>query len=434
MAALVPVLVAGLAVFGGYTYGPAIKQTATVLGVSRTVNNTPVEHGGDIVYVGDTIHCEDIHHHEPSGLLFTACEDDTETRKAWFPPLGTFEDPVKASKSTGSIHIIDPKDMTTKRLRFENFDSTFITHGIDVISDPEKADAVYVFAVNHVPHADYLATKAGGQGDQKVLDKAQSRIEIFHHILGSSTIRHVRSVQHPLVKTPNDIFIKDPHSFYVTNDHFYREGTMRLIEDLWPGASWTDTIHVTIDKLSALKPTDGVTAQVAYEGMRNNNGLGHYKPGYVLIDDCSGAAMHIGKLSSDPKNVTIDIEDSVHFDSYIDNPSYFNDPYKSETQDASGFILPGLIRPIDIVKQIGDPTSNIGSIVWYAKPIANCDKAKAECWEKRALFEDDGTRIRSAAGAVLVAIDPAKENNKKKAWLFVTGFYSSAVVAVKVDL
>lgn len=108
MAALVPALVAGLAVFGGYTYGPLIKRTSTVIGWSRTINNTPVA-AGDITFIGDTVHCEDIHHHVPSGLLFTACEDDAESRKAWFPPLGTMNDPAKANQFVGSIHIIDPK-------------------------------------------------------------------------------------------------------------------------------------------------------------------------------------------------------------------------------------------------------------------------------------------------------------------------------------
>ncbi|KAL0943177.1 serum paraoxonase arylesterase family protein [Colletotrichum truncatum] len=436
MAALMPAIVAGLAIFGGYNYGPSVKRAATVVGVARTIKNTPIDLSTDLTFIGDTVHCEDIHRHEPSGLLFTACEDDPETRKVWFPPLGLLNDPVKASKSRGSIHVINPVDMTEKRLRFENFDSSFVTHGIDVVTDPERPEAVYVFAVNHVPHPEYVAAKVGGgQGDQKITQKAQSQIEIFHHVLGSSTVRHVRSVQHPLIKTPNDIYIKDPHSFYVTNDHYYREGPMRHVEDLWPGTSWTDTIHVRIGKLSVLKPTDEITAEVAYKGLRNNNGLGHYKPGKILIDDCSKGTMHIGQLSQDPKNASISIEDSVELDSFIDNPSYFEDPYRSETQDASGFILPGLARAVDIPKQIGDPSADIASIVWYVKPIKNCKSTnKADCWEKRVLFEDDGRRVRSAAGAVLVAIDPAKENSKRKAWLFVTGFVSSSVAAIKVDL
>ncbi|KAF6824805.1 serum paraoxonase arylesterase family protein [Colletotrichum plurivorum] len=432
MAALVPALVAGLAIFGGYTYGPSIKRTSTVIGWSRTINNTQVA-AGDITFIGDTVHCEDIHHHVPSGLLFTACEDDPEARKHWFPPLGTMNDPVRAKEFQGSIHIIDPKDMTTKRLKFENFETTFITHGIDVITDPENPEAVYVFAVNHVPHPDFVASRLAHQSDDKVTHKAQSQIEIFHHVLGSPTARHVRSVRHPLIKTPNDIYASDPRTFYVTNDHGYREGFFRLLEDLWPGATWTDTIQIRIDDLSA-GPTESFVANVAHSGMRNNNGLGHYGD-KILIDDCSAGIMHIGQLPSSPENSSIKILDSIYFDSPIDNPSWFEDPYRSETYDASGFVLPGLANVIELGKNIADPSSNLSSIVWYAKPIPNCKSSeKGACWEKRALFEDDGRRISSAAGAVLVAIDPAKENGQRKAWLFIGGFWGKSIVAVKVDL
>ncbi|KAI3541730.1 serum paraoxonase/arylesterase [Colletotrichum abscissum] len=431
MAALVPVLVAGLAIFGGFNYAPTVKRSIALAGIGREKLNTPVAQAGDLIYIDDTIHCEDIHYHEPSGLLFTACEDNEENRAKWFPGLGNLNDPLVGSKQKGSIHVIDPKDMTQKRLKFENFDSTYVTHGIDVITDPKRADAVYIFAVNHVPHPDYLATKIGSQDSQQVTQKSQSRVEIFHHILGSSTAKHLRTVIHPLIKTPNDIFIKDPYSFYVTNDHYYADGVGRHVEDIWPGTTWTDTIYVHIEEISSLVATEGIKAEVALSGIRNNNGLGHSrKTGEILVVNCAGGEMLIGELSSDPKNTTINIIESVQVDSYIDNPSYFDDPYKTDVFDASGFVLPGLTRPVDIPKQVHNTTSDIGSIVWYAKPAAGSNGG----YEKRLVFEDDGTRARSAAAAVLVAIDPAQEKGERKAWLFVTGFMAGSVVAVKIDL
>ncbi|GKT52115.1 SET domain-containing protein 3 [Colletotrichum spaethianum] len=431
MAALMSVLVAGLAIFGGYTYGPVAKRMATLIGFGREAVNTPVLHGGDFIAIEDTVHCEDIHHHVPSGFLFTACEDDETTRALWFPGLGHLDDPVKGSKQKGSIHVIDPKDMTQKRLRFENFDSTFVTHGIDVISDPQKPEAVYIFAISHVPHPEYLATKIGGQDKQKVVQKSLSRVEIFHHILGSSTVKHVRTVIHPLIKNPNDIVAEDPYSFYVTNDHYNSEGIGRLIEDLLPITSWTTTIHVRVEEMSALLPTDGIKAAVALSGLRNNNGLGHgRKPGEIIVDNCAAGEIHLGQPSSDPKNTSISFTETIKVDSYIDNPSWFEDPYRSEIVDASGFVLAGVSRPIEVLKRAKEAKPQIGSIVWYVKPNAGVTGG----YEKRVLFEDDGTRISSAATAVLVAIDPSQEKGKRKAWLFITGFLSSSVVAVKVDL
>ncbi|KAK2015048.1 serum paraoxonase/arylesterase [Colletotrichum eremochloae] len=429
MAALMSILVGGLAIFGGYTYLDAAKRTVTLAGIGREVVNTPVLHAEDFVVIKDTIHCEDIHHHVPSGLLFTACEDDETTRGVWFPGLGHLDDPVKGSKQKGSIHVIDPKDMSQKRLKFENFDSTFCTHGIDVISDPQKPEAVYIFAVNHVPHPEYLATKIGGQRNQKAVQKSLSRVEIFHHILGSSTIKHLRTVIDPLIKNPNDVVAKDPYSFYVTNDHYHSEGLGRMLEDFLPVTSWTTTIHVRIEEMSVLLPSNGIKAEVALSGLRNNNGLGHGRePGEIIVDNCAAGEIRLAKLSSDPKNTSISFTETIAVDSYIDNPSWFEDPYRSENQDASGFVLAGVPRPVDILKKASTAKPQIASVVWYVKPTASGG------YEKRILFEDDGTRISSAATAVLVAIDPSQEKGERKAWLFITGFLSSNAVAVKVDL
>jgi hypothetical protein len=67
---------------------------------------------GEIIAIPDTVHCEDLHYYAPSGTLFTACEDNADTRFKWFPGLANFDDPELASKSRGSIHVIDPKVST----------------------------------------------------------------------------------------------------------------------------------------------------------------------------------------------------------------------------------------------------------------------------------------------------------------------------------
>lgn len=69
-------------------------------------------------------------------------------------------------------------------------------------------------------------------------------------------------------------------------------------------------------------------------------------------------------------------------------------------------------------------------MVWLITPSQNTTGS----WDKTLLWEDDGSNIRNAATALLVGIDPKEENGKKKAWLFVTGFSSENMVAVKVNL
>lgn len=304
-----------------------------------------------------------------------------------------------------------------------------------MISDPEKerGQAVYLFAVNHLPNPEFYsleddyAEKPTAKGGK--IPKARSQIEIFYHEVGSLKARHVRSVWDPLITTPNDVLALGPKQFLVTNDHFYRDGWMRDIEEIHLGAEWTNTIHVELSDLSNVEPTSGVQATVALEKMYNNNGLGHGQSDHdILVGSAAGGFLQIGKISKSAGGLSkIELGDLIHLDTSIDNPSYFMDPFSNGSFDASGLVLAGLPRGIDLARTKQDPHGKDGAIVWYVKKGGTG-------WEKRNLFEDDGSTIRSASAAVLVAIDPAKENGKRRAWLFVTGFISSNVIAIKVDL
>lgn len=329
--------------------------------------------------------------------------------------------------------------MKSRRLGFENFDNTFVTHGIDVITDPDSKDnsAVYIFAINHVPNPEYLKLKQASEYDKRTafdVKKSNSRVEIFHHVLGSSSVRHVRTVQDPLITTPNDIFAVSPVSFYVTNDHYYPEGHMRTVEDLYFGARWSNIVHV---RTSDDGPSSSGTT-IAMTGLHNNNGLGHGRtPDEILIDSCTSGTLHVGRVSSKSEEQTIELQESIQIDSIVDNPTYFSDPFATASHDASGYVLAGLSRAIDISKTCRDPAATEPVVVWYVTPAVpgrERGPGSGDRWEKRLLFEDDGSRIRSASCAVLVAVDPTTEGSNRKAWLFVTGFLSENIIAIKADL
>jgi hypothetical protein len=316
--------------------------------------------------------------------------------------------------------------MQSRRLKFDNFDGPFITHGIDVIPDRESTDgeAVYIFAVNHVPETQ----PSGKKGPH-----ARSQLEVFHHVVGTSSVKRLRSIWHPLIKTPNDIFAESPTSIYVSNDHRHRDhGLMRLVEDGYFGAKWAEIIHVQLDSLTAADDSAaGVVAEVSLSGIHNANGLGHGRTDReILISSCASGVFHVAQLPTEAGG-NITLVESVEIDHLADNPSYFADPYATPGNDRSGFLETGLARAVDLAKTMRDSAAKDPVMVTYLRPVA------AGGWEKRVLFEDDGTRLRSGSAAVLVAIDPAEGkgvDGSRQAWLFATGFLSSSMVAVKVDL
>ncbi|CAG8905208.1 unnamed protein product [Penicillium egyptiacum] len=404
----------GLIALVAFLAGP-ISHFVHITGFFLTPNSTVLGEGQHPIYIEDTIHCEDVHHYRPANLLFTACEDDKTRRFSWFPPLGSLV-PLKAQ---GSIHVVDPKTMKSSRLAFENFQGPFVTHGIDVVGDPEKSDAVYIYAVNHMPNPAYFEA-----GEPRDVPKSQSQIELFHYILDSNSTRHVRSINHPLIKTPNDIYAISPVSFYVTNDHFYRDGLMRLIEGVWRPAKWSDIVHVQIADLSKDAP---IEASVALTGIWNNNGLGHGRTdNEVVISSAMGGEIFLATRHE--SNHSISIDTSIAFASSLaDNPSYYDDPYRSDSHDASGFLVAGVSQAIRLLANAKDPNALDAVQVWYTTL-----NSRTGVWEKKVLFEDDGSRIRTASAAVLVPIEP--KDGKKLAWLFVTGFMSESMVAVQVEL
>lgn len=86
-----------------------VNHRFNVLGLTRSKAALVNIHGHDLRIIPNTIQCEDLHIHEPSGLLFTACQGESESRLSYFPPLVNFLDPMKAAQIQGSIYVVNPK-------------------------------------------------------------------------------------------------------------------------------------------------------------------------------------------------------------------------------------------------------------------------------------------------------------------------------------
>src|SRR5437868_7604872 len=100
--------------------------------------------------------------------------------------------------------------MKSQKLSHKNFEGPFATHGIGLYTPPSKPNVVYIYAVNHVPNPRWTA-------GSKTEEKAASQIELFVHTVGSKTAQHVRSIVHPLIRTPNDLLAISEREFLVTN-------------------------------------------------------------------------------------------------------------------------------------------------------------------------------------------------------------------------
>ncbi|RYC56416.1 hypothetical protein CHU98_g9805 [Xylaria longipes] len=404
MAAFLYFVVALLSALGAWLYEP-VRHFVAVLGV-RPFSGSANIHGVETRLIPDTVGCEDLEYHASSGMLYTACVGDIEIARGWNPGAEALARPVKSAY--GTIVVIDPTTQKSKKLSLENFEGPFATHGIGLYTPPSKPEMVYIYAINHLPNPAWTA-------GSKTEDKAASQVELFVHTVGSDKAQHLRSIAHPLIRTPNDLLAISENEFLVTNDHYYREGPMRLVEELVRGVqSWTDLVHVRFGD-----GDEKIDAAVVLDSIATNNGLGWGPDQQVIIGDAVGGYVYFASLPS-AENRTMTVSHRHPVDCVVDNANFFADPYAGvDGKDYSGYLLPGVFRRAEIRHGLRRPEL----------PGAHPGPGVVPAGDRG----DDGHAIRSVTTAVIVAIDPATNDGKREGWLFVTSVIGSGMLATKID-
>lgn len=224
---------------------------------------------------------------------------------------------------------------------------------------------------------------------------------------------------HPAIRTPNDIYAIDSHAIYITNDHYYRGGHLRAVEEVLTTSHWSDVIHLDISDLNVEDAAQGIKATVAKDVIHNPNGLGHGRDeNEILICRAAAGILEIARRGQTP---ALTIIETVQLPHCVDNPTYFHDPYAQETgRDASGYVIAGMTRAHRFPSHQDPVAVHLVS--------TNPDRTQ------KLLFEDDGKLVSTASTAVLVAIDPKVNDGKKQAWLFVGGPIAKSVASLRVDL
>jgi len=282
---------------------------------------------------------------------------------------------------------------------------------------------MWIHAVNHIPSQSCFPPSGSPSHPDCI---SESRVEIFLHDPTESpgTARHIKTVRHPLIFTPNDIHSLGPDSFLVTNDHAFRTSHLgRSLEDLFD-LSWMGRTSVIM--------VDGDRVETAIPRVHGANGLGAGPNGEILLGDAGGGAFQIVRRSGD----AFTIREHIQLETTIDNPTYFSDPYATPGigGDKSMYVAGGLTRALDHQANIRNPAARDPVSVWSARRNASASGG----WDKKLLMEDTGEWATFASTALVVGIDPKKSGNggsaRREGWLMVTGPYSKAVGVLKVEL
>jgi hypothetical protein len=434
MATIALAAVGGLAAIGGVLYSP-VKQRYTTLGLGRAADKIVNIHGVEpLKIIPNSIQCEDLHLETTTQKLFAACQETAKERSLWFPSLAVVTNPTAVGR--GTIIRVDPTTFESTVLKLNGHTTGMVTHGIDLFNDPIDPSILWIFVINHLPEPDRWFRKPALSD---AFETAQ--IDVFKHDLNTDEADYIRSVRHPLIKTPNDLLATSPTSFYVSNDHNHLSGALRIWEDVGDQntAPSTTVVHVDFGEADGQDAFAHVTASIALSKIHNSNGLARSSPLHpseISIADASGGVLTRVRRNLAPgASRELEILERIQLDSTIDNPSYYDDIYATPGNNASGYIVPGLLRAGALADDFPHLDRPIASCVYHVR--SNEREVKFEggnVWEKRLVFADDGKTLRSASGSVLVGIDPKENGGKKQGWLFATGFGSEAIVAAKIDL
>ncbi|KIW62736.1 hypothetical protein PV04_10873 [Phialophora macrospora] len=178
---------------------------------------------GDCRVIDTANACEDVKIHFPSKTAFLACGDPVE-RTHWYPCAGVRTVSLRAESSfREQLFKHDLKTGETTELHVKGLDGDFITHGIDILTFPEDPSQIHIFAVNHARSGDSIA--------------------IFSHKLGSDVVELVKNVKHPNIKTANGVAATGPLEFFVTNDHYFADGPLRVAEEVYGPWSWATNVQ-----------------------------------------------------------------------------------------------------------------------------------------------------------------------------------------------
>ena len=107
----------------------------------------------------------------------------------------------------GGLYYIDLKKIESEPILLtKDFNKPFAPHGISIF----RTDSITTIAVvNHTIEKEY--------------------IEIFKLI--GTKLTHLKTLDNPMILSPNDVVLINENSLYFTNDHKYKYGLLRLAED-----------------------------------------------------------------------------------------------------------------------------------------------------------------------------------------------------------
>ena len=158
--------------------------------------------------------------HQSTGVIYLACSSPY-SRSHWIPAINSLN--ATGASNDDYVATYDPATSQVSRLTTPDFNNGrgLSLHGMDVVSSSSDPQELFIYLVNHrIPLGDRSAEQIG----------ADSVIEVFKTTVGGDALTHIKTVENPIIVTPNDVVgSADGKSFYFTNDHDAKVGLVSFL-------------------------------------------------------------------------------------------------------------------------------------------------------------------------------------------------------------
>ncbi|KAF9482226.1 calcium-dependent phosphotriesterase [Pholiota conissans] len=355
---LVNALVVSVAVLAGF-YQFYLKSLLLRTGISpaRVIQPLGNEHCKKIPKLQA---CEELILHQPSGLVYFACSTPS-SRAHWIPAMEQFN--TTGASFDDYVATYDPTTSRITRLTTTDFHSErgLSLHGIDVVASTLHSEHLYIYLVNHRKPLGNVSAYAVG---------ADSVIEIFETAVGSTTMKHVRTVENPVISTPNSVIgSPDGKSFYFTNDHGVRVGLVRSLDMLGRRSSSVGYCHID----------EG--CKIALSNTFTSNGITAAPNGTIYVANGIGGIVDAFEPQTDN---TLALTDSIKTDYILDNLSV----------DADGQLWAAAVPKMwSALQHMKSPSKLSPSMALRISINTGPNAFYGEKYKVSKMFEDDGKII-----------------------------------------
>ncbi|GAA5893883.1 uncharacterized protein JCM6883_003663 [Sporobolomyces salmoneus] len=351
-------LVAGLVAY--------ILPIITILGIRRQI--LPVNNS-NCVGVKGLVGCEDAWIDYGRGEAWLVCSSH-EARKSWLPATLHLDSASLPQVSTDYIAILDLKDNSYKRVKLlglpADADGIYV-HAIDVVVD-SKSGKKTVFINSHRPPKNRSLGKTLG---------ANSVIEIFETTGNDYELKHVKTVSHPLIRTPNNLVATGPRTFFASNDHRHKVHWTRAFEMLKSVPS--DIIYCDASKGTPV-------CKVAADGIVYPNGLAK-GPKNLLYQ--GSTLQGLVRVWEERKDHTLKVLTEVPLERPVDNIHV----------DEDGSIYATTLTKVLDFMEAGKEGGAPGSPAVEIMRITNDTSAGTGRYKAELVFADDGKIVSSSTTA-----------------------------------